>query len=90
MMVNIMTLVASNKVDDIEADHDAQLDDLLAKIEYDALTLASIALGAEREARFANDIPALRSAINVARLTVIEMARAFNKLEAHTASGGAA
>ena len=73
-----------------EPDSDAQLDDLLAKIEYDALTLASIALGAEREARFADDIPALRSSINIARLTVIEMVRAFKRIEAHTASGGAA
>ena len=81
-----MALIESNNGDRIDDD----IDQLLAEIEYDALTLASVALATERAARFGDDFPALRSAINVARITVIEMARAFNKLEAHTASGGAA
>jgi hypothetical protein len=68
-------------------DPDLQIYALLAGIEYDALTLASIAIGAEREARFGDDIPALRSAINTARLTVIAMVQAFNKLEAIASSG---
>ena len=73
-----------------EPDPDAQIDDLLASIEYDALLLASIALSVEREARFGDDIPALRSAINTARLVIIKMAQAFNRIEALTESGRAA
>ena len=72
-----------------EADPDAQLNDLLAGIDDDARILASIALGASREANFGDDIPALRAAINTARLVVIRMAQGFNKLESLSASGRA-
>jgi hypothetical protein len=80
--VNIMTLVLPNQ--------DAAIDQLLAEIEFDALTLASVALATERAARFGDDVQALRSSINIARITTLEMIRAFNKIEAHTMLMGGA
>jgi len=58
----------------------ADPDELLVELEDDARVLASIALGALREARF-GDVEALREAIKIARRQVIEMAKTFNRLE---------
>jgi hypothetical protein len=61
---------------------DERIDKLLAAVEYDALLLASTALAAEREARFGDNIPALRDSVKTARLVVIRMLKALSEIEA--------